>query len=79
MWRMPPETNRHRLGIMTHGDNFGLISIDWERPDPELSLQIRDTDGRIRIQQRVALSQLAPDRLVHHEHLSGERLAAANR
>jgi alkaline phosphatase D len=76
-WRLPPETNSHRLGIMTHGDNFGLITIDWDQPDPELSLQIRDVDGRIRIQQRVALSRLAPDRLVQAVPGGGEPVVAA--
>ena len=37
---------------MNWGDNFGLITIDWDQPDPRISLQIRDVDGDITIQQR---------------------------
>ena len=53
-WR-PLETNRHRVATMNWGDNFGLITIDWDRPDPRISLQIRDVDGDITIQQKIDL------------------------
>jgi alkaline phosphatase D len=56
-WR-PLETNRHRVATMGWGDNFGVVTIDWDRPDPRLSLQIRDVDGEIRIQEKVNLSTL---------------------
>ncbi len=58
-WR-PYETNRHRVGTMNWGDNFGLISIDWERQDPQISLQIRDVDGDITLQRKIYLSTLQP-------------------
>ena len=53
-WR-PFETNRHRVATMNWGDNFGLITIDWNQPDPRISLQIRDVDGDITIQQKIRL------------------------
>jgi hypothetical protein len=56
-WR-PLEVNRHRVATMNWGDNFGLITIDWDRPDPLIGLQIRDVEGDIRIQQKVLLSVL---------------------
>ena len=56
-WR-PFETNRHRVATMNWGDNFGLITIDWDQPDPQISLQIRDVDGDITIQQKIRLSTI---------------------
>ncbi|HYT92665.1 MAG TPA: alkaline phosphatase D family protein [Gemmataceae bacterium] len=61
-WR-PLEVNRHRLATMNDGDNFGLVTIDWDRPDPLLSLQIRDVQGDVTIQQKVPLSLLQPGEL----------------
>ena len=56
-WR-PLETNRHRVATMNWGDNFGVIAIDWDRPDPRISLQIRDVEGDITIQQKINLSTI---------------------
>ncbi len=56
-WR-PLEVNRHRVGTMNWGDNFGLITIDWDRPDPRISLQIRDVAGDIVLAQKLELSNL---------------------
>jgi alkaline phosphatase D len=52
------ETNRHRVATMNWGDNFGLITIDWDQPDPRISMQIRDVDGDITIQQKILLSTI---------------------
>ena len=57
------ETNRHRVMTMNIGNNFGVITIDWSRPDPLLSFQIRDEVGDITIQEIVALSVLKPGSL----------------
>jgi alkaline phosphatase D len=57
------EANRHRVMTMNVGNNFGLITIDWSRPDPVLSLQIRDEAGDITIQEKLALSVLRPGSL----------------
>jgi alkaline phosphatase D len=65
-WR-PPEPNRYRVGTMTHGDNFGLVTIDWSAADPKVSLQVRDADGEITLKDTVRLSLLKP----------GSRAAAA--
>jgi alkaline phosphatase D len=56
-WR-PLEPNRHRLAIMVTGDNFGVIAIDWDRPDPQLRLEVRDVEGDVRIRQKLDLSAL---------------------
>jgi alkaline phosphatase D len=52
------ETNRHRVATMNWGDNFGFLTIDWEHPDPRISMQIRDVDGDITIQQKIRLSTI---------------------
>jgi alkaline phosphatase D len=56
-WR-PQEVNRHRVATMNWGDNFGLITIDWDRPDPVISLQIRNVDGDVFLAQKLDLSTL---------------------
>ena len=56
-WR-PQEANRHRVATMNWGDNFGLITIDWDRPDPRITLQIRDSDGEVFLAQKLDLSTL---------------------
>lgn len=61
-WR-PQETNRHRVSTMNVGDNFGLITIDWNRKDPQIYLQIRDEEGDVRIGEKLALSALAPPKV----------------
>jgi alkaline phosphatase D len=45
---------------MGHGDNFGVITIDWSGNNPKIGLQIRDVDGDVVIQQKLLLSDLQP-------------------
>jgi alkaline phosphatase D len=54
------EPNRHRVATLNWGDNFGLITLDWNRPDPLIRLQIRDDAGEVALQQKVLLSTLQP-------------------
>ena len=56
-WR-PFEPNQHRIATMNFGDNFGWIEINWNTPAPFISLQIRDLEGDIRIQQKLPLQVL---------------------
>jgi alkaline phosphatase D len=58
-WR-PLEPNRHRVATMNHGNNFGLVLIDWDRPDPLLRLQLRDELGEVTVQEKIPLSLLQP-------------------
>jgi alkaline phosphatase D len=58
-WRFL-ELNRHRIASMNWGDNFGMVVIDWDRREPRISLQIRDVEGDISIQQKIPLSRLQP-------------------
>ncbi len=53
-----PEKNRQRVSAMPYGNNFGMIVIDWAKPDPTISLQLRHEDGEISSQVRVPLSKL---------------------
>lgn len=61
-WRRQ-EANRHRVGTMNFGDNFGTIEIDWSTSDPLVRLQIRDVVGDIIIQQKIPLGLLQPGKL----------------
>jgi hypothetical protein len=40
------EPNRHRVGRMFRGSNFGSLTIDWSRKTPVLTASIRDEQGR---------------------------------
>lgn len=53
------EVNRHRIGTMNWGDNFGIIEIDWKQLDPEIRLQIRGDKGDINIQRKILLSTIS--------------------
>lgn len=54
------EVNRHRVATMNHGNNFGLVRIDWSQDDPLIRLQIRDEEGEVTIQEKLPLSWLQP-------------------
>lgn len=43
------EANRYRVGTeLPFGkQNFGWVTIDWEKPDPSIRLEIRDVDGKV--------------------------------
>lgn len=75
-WRLP-EPNRHRVAGMPYGDNFGLITIDWNTSvepaegddvaitliDPTVWLEVRDVEGRTTLKQPLRLSWLRPGRI----------------
>jgi alkaline phosphatase D len=57
------EPNRHRVGPLHSGVNFGTIEIDWDAADgagPRLTLAIRDEHGAVGHAERVPLADLAP-------------------
>ncbi|MFH0909170.1 MAG: alkaline phosphatase D family protein [bacterium] len=54
------EPNAHRLGELINDDNFGLMTIDWTQPDPEITLQLRDMSDKVRVEQKMRLSELNP-------------------
>lgn len=45
-----------------HRENFGVIAIDWDQADPELTLEIRGLDNEVKLEHRVRLSELQPRR-----------------
>jgi hypothetical protein len=52
------EINRHGISNAVRDDNFGLITIDWEAPNPVITLEIRDETGAPRIQHTTTLDTL---------------------
>ncbi len=56
-WRNP-EVNKHRVATMTHGNNFGMVTVNWSAADPQVALQIRDEVGDVTIQEKLSLSWL---------------------
>ncbi len=52
------EPNRHRIGEHVMENNFGLLTIDWTQPDPEITIQLRDVAEKIQVEQKVKLSDL---------------------
>jgi alkaline phosphatase D len=56
-WRAP-EANSHRVAAMPYGDNFGLVTVDWSKPDPVVGLELRGDDGKITLRQTFPLSLL---------------------
>lgn len=61
-WRLQ-EPNRHRVGTMNYGNNFGLVEVNWNETDPEIRLQIRDVQNDVIVQQKLRLSWLRPGRI----------------
>jgi alkaline phosphatase D len=51
--RGTPTPNRFRDGPTYHGNNVGMITIDWRKSGPSVLLQLFDLDGKIRIEERV--------------------------
>ena len=54
------EHNPHRIGTWYREEHFGMILIDWETDNPEITFQIRDIKGRPVIQHRTLLSAISP-------------------
>lgn len=59
--RGTPTENRFRSIPKTfHEANFGVLSIDWDAPDPMLEIEIRDINNQTQIQGPFRLSHLQP-------------------
>ena len=52
------EPNRYRVGQVYAGTGYGLITIDWDRADPRINLQIRSMDNTVMRELPVHLSSL---------------------
>lgn len=55
------EPNRYRVGQVFNQKGFGLIKIDWRTPDPEIRLQIRDEENRVRNELKLTVGDLQAD------------------
>ncbi|MBW7883293.1 MAG: alkaline phosphatase family protein [Caldilineaceae bacterium] len=53
---VPPDKNR--LGSYYFEDNYGLIRINWDKEDPEITLEIRAVDNDLVMQNTIRLSEL---------------------
>lgn len=51
-----PNDNRVEGAVMEN--NYGLVIIDWEKADPEITLQIHDVAKKKRIDKTIKLSEL---------------------
>ncbi len=54
------EINSHGVSDRITDHNFGLITVDWDNPDPLITLEIRDEEGKTRIRHEIRLSILQP-------------------
>ena len=55
-----PEPNAYRVGEHLGENNFGLVVIDWGKPDPEITIQLRDLANKVRVEQKITLGELQP-------------------
>jgi alkaline phosphatase D len=55
----PPEPNRYRLGRTFRGHHFGVVTVDWEQPDPLVRLSIVDQAGERPIDTVFPLGELS--------------------
>lgn len=49
----PGERNRHRVGEVFTGLDYGLIKIDWSGHKPQVVLAIKDTNGNTQIAHQI--------------------------
>ena len=54
-WAAP---DKNRLGGFYAEDNYGLIHIDWNKPDPDILLEIRNVQNELVMQNTIRLSEL---------------------
>ena len=54
-WAAP---DKNRLGGFYAEDNYGLLRIDWSKPDPEITMEIRNVQNDLVMQNTTRLSEL---------------------
>lgn len=66
-----PTPNKYRAVPNTyHRENFGAITVDWDRPDPAIALQVLDLEGHEQIGLQIHRSQLSfPKRSSNSQNL----------
>lgn len=60
-WEWTQIVNPHRVGPALFEPNWGQVTIDWDRPDPRITLRATTAGGR-RLLQELDLSDLQPSR-----------------
>lgn len=56
------EPNRYRVGTVPFTlDNYGLVTVDWDAPEPALTLAVYAADGDLQFDQRVPLAELTAE------------------
>ncbi|MEM7627183.1 MAG: alkaline phosphatase D family protein [Planctomycetota bacterium] len=53
-----PEYNRSRVAGPFRGQHFGMVDIDWDQPEPAITLQIINADGTAVIRETVHRNEL---------------------
>lgn len=51
--------NSYRIGNAYDEPNFGLISIDWTKTDPEITMETISIDNEVKVRQKINLNKLA--------------------
>jgi alkaline phosphatase D len=57
----PTEPNRYRVGRIFRGHHFGVVEVDWNQPDPLVSLSIIDQQAERPILTTFPISSLTLD------------------
>jgi len=57
----PTENTNRDLPDTYHRENYGALLIDWEAPDPALTMQIVDIEAAVVMRKTIQLSQLRPN------------------
>jgi alkaline phosphatase D len=56
----PGETNQHRIGDLVEVLHFGLLTIDFDAPEPTIRFQLRGVQDSLLLDHRAALADLQP-------------------
>jgi alkaline phosphatase D len=54
----PTENSKRALPITWHRENFGEVAIEWKGEDTMVHLRVRDLEGKVVIEESVALGEL---------------------
>jgi len=60
--RGTPTENCYRADERTyHRENYGVVRIDWQGASPEITLEVKDIEGGIRIEKKILIRDLQPN------------------
>lgn len=55
--RGTPTPNRHRDGLTYHGNNVGMLSVDWRPQGPSVHVELFDAEGSVRIEKTISFTR----------------------